>query len=628
MKGYAGKILHVNLTDETFVVEQPDEHFYRTYIGGSCVGTYYVMKGMKPGTDPLAPESVLVFSIGPLAGSNISGAARHAVTGKSPQTGGIMASEAGGYWAPELKWAGFDAVVLTGKSAKPVYLWIHDGNFELRDASHLWGKTTKDAQSLIREELGDPKIRVAQIGVAGETGCNYANIVNELAHFNGRGGLGAVMGSKGLRAIAVRGTTKPDYFDKEAIAALAKKGIETIRNSDGLKGFKTNGTNGCVDEHIGLGGLPTRNWSSGVFEGQDELTPAAWNEAIIKPGTCYACFQSCKRHVDEKKTDQVDASYGGPEYETVGMVGSNLCISDKLAICQINEVCAKYAFDTISFGATASFIMECFEKGILTEADTGGLKVTFGDADAVIKLAELTGRGEGFGRLAAEGSAFMAKKLGKGSENYLITVKNKEFPAHMPQAKASLGLAYALVPFGSDHVSSQMDPTIGVEPLPYQMTGIGFDRAEDPSEMNLEKAKLFWRTQIAYSMMDTACVCLLAFSFWTAYDLEDLVTGINAATGWKTTLYELMMVGERRLQMMRAFNTLEGFSSADDVLPEKMFTPLKGGSTDGVTMDRDAFFKARDFYYEMAGWTAEKNAPTRARLLALNLDWIADYLSY
>ncbi len=627
MKGFAGKILHVNLNEGTFLVERPDEQFYRTYIGGSCLGTYYVMKGMEKGTEPLSPESVLVFSIGPLAGAAISGASRHAVTGKSPQTGGIMASEGGGYWAPELKWAGFDAIVLTGKSEKPVYLWIHNGDVELRDAVSIWGKTTKEAQTIIRDELGDDKIRVAQIGVAGETGCNYANIVNELAHFNGRGGLGAVMGSKNLRAIAVRGTSKPDYFDQEGIKALAKKGAETIRDSSGLQGFKKYGTNGCVDEHIGLGGLPTRNWSSGVFEGQDDLTPVAWNDALIKPGTCFGCAQSCKRHIDGNKTDAVDPAYGGPEYETVGMVGPNLCISDKVAICQINEICSKYAFDTISFGATASFIMECFEKGLLTEADTGGLSITFGNVDAVLKLAEQIGRGEGFGKLAAEGSAFLAQKIGKGSEKFLLTVKNKEFPAHMPQAKASLGLAYALVPYGADHVSSQMDPTIGVAPLPYQMKGLGFDRAEDPSEMNLEKAKLFWRTQVAYSMMDTASVCLLAFSFWTAYDLDDLVQGINVATGWKMNLYELMMVGERRLQMMRAFNAKEGFTSTDDVLPEKLFIPLKGGITDGVAMDKDAFFKARDLYYELAGWTTENNAPSTARLLSLNLDWVTDYLS-
>lgn len=626
MKGYAGNILHVNLTAGTLSVEQPDESFYRMYLGGSCLGTYYVMQGMPAGTTALSEESVLVFSVGPITGSNISGAARHSVTGKSPQTGGIMASEAGGYWAPELKWAGFDAVVITGKASAPAYLWIHDGEFEIRPAGHLWGKTTKEAQSLIREELADAKIRIAQIGAAGENGCLYANIVNELAHFNGRGGLGAVMGSKNLRAIAVRGTKKPEFHNPEGMSEMARKGVKTIREDEGLQSFKANGTNNVVTEHIGYSGLPTRNWQSGVFEGQDELRPEAWNEAIIKPGTCYACAQSCKRHVDGSKTNLIDPAYGGPEYETVGMCGSNLGIADKVAICKINEICAMYAFDTISFGATASFAMECFENGLIDQTFTGGLDLRFGNASAAIQLAELTGRSEGFGQWIAEGSAALAKRIGQGSEQYLLTVKNKEFPAHMPQAKAAMGLAYALVPFGSDHVSVEMDPVIGAEPLGYQIKALGFDRAEDPMEMNLEKAKLFWRTQCAYSLCDSASVCILAIGFGMAYDLDDLVAAINHATGWRTNLYELLMIGERRLQLMRAFNCREGFTNEDDTLPAKMFRPLKGGMTDGCKIDREAFLKAREFYYQMAGWTDANGAPTAVRLLSLNLDWVVETL--
>ena len=627
MKGFAGKILHVDLSSRQFHVEEPGEKFYRTYIGGSALGTYYLLKEMAPKTDPLSPESVLVFSIGPMGGAAISGVSRHSVTGKSPQTGGIMASEAGGYWAPELKKAGFDAVVLKGKADAPVYLWIKDGQYELRDAAALWGKTTKEVQTSIREEHDDNRIRVAQIGTAGENGCLYANITNELAHFNGRGGLGTVMGSKNLRAIAVRGTGQPDFFDPEAIKAFAKKGAETIKNSEGLQGFKLHGTMGMVDEHVTYGGLPTRNWSSGHFEGQEKLLSEEWNKELIKPGTCFGCVQSCKRHVDGSKTTVLDPSYGGPEYETVGMVGPNLCISDKVAIARINENCARYGLDTISFGATVSFLMECYESGLIDKAYTEGLDLRFGNSEAAVSLSEMTGTGTGFGRKVARGSAALAREIGQGSEKYLLTVKNKEFPAHMPQTKASLGLAYAVVPFGSDHVSSQMDPTMGVEPLPYQMAGIGFDRAEDPSEMNDEKAKLFWRTQLAYSMFDTADVCVLAFSFWTAYDLEDLVYGINAATGWKMTLYELMMVGERRIQMMRVFNQREGFTEKDDVLPEKLFTPLKGGLSDGMVMDREAFFKTRDLYYRMAGWTGKNSTPTEDRLTLLNLEWVHEYLA-
>lgn len=627
IKGYCGKILHVDLTNESFLVEQPDEKFYRKYLGGSCLGTYYVLNGMKAGADPLGEENVIVFSVGPFTGASISGASRHCVTSKSPQTGTIAASEAGGYWAPELKFAGFDAVVIKGKSKKPVYLWIHDGEYELKDASRIWGQVTGESQRIIREELGDSKVRVAQIGPGGEKLVKYACIVNELAHFNGRNGMGAVMGSKNLKAVAVRGKDMPDFFNKDELNALSKRGAQKVKEDPGYISFKELGTNVCTDEHIGTGGLPTRNWSSGVFEEADKLTSQAWRDSIIKPGTCYACAQSCKRHVDQEKTDEVDASYGGPEYETVGICGSNLGISDHVAICKINEICAKYTIDTISFGGTVAFAMDCFENGIITTEDTGGLKLKFGNAEAAIKLAELTGKREGFGDLIAEGSMRLAKMWGPKAEKYAVHVKGKEFPAHMPQVKASLSLAYATVPFGADHVSSQHDATIGSEPLPYQMTGIGFDRAEDPAELNMEKSKFYWRTQVAYSAIDTASVCVLAFGFWTIFDFDDLVNAINAATGWKMNMYELMMIGERRLQMMKAFNVREGFGIEDDVLPEKMFVPLKGGVTDGALIDKEAFFKTRDLYYELAGWNKKTGIPEGARLRALNLEWVIDFLA-
>ena len=627
MKGYAGKILHVDLTAGSFRVEQPAEEFYRKYIGGSCLGTYYLLKEMPPRTDALSPESVLVFSTGPIAGSKISGAARHCVTGKSPQTGGIMASEAGGYWAPEFRKAGFDAVVLKGRAEKPSYLWLHDGAFELRNADGIWGLTTKEAQRLIRSELHDEHVRVAQIGPAGENLCLYANIVNELAHFNGRGGLGAVMGSKNLRAIAVRGTEAPDFFDAAGMKEIAGRGGIRIKESEGYQGFKQDGTHGCVVENIGLGGLPTNNWQSGTFAESEKLTPDAWNEELIKPGTCYACAQSCKRHVDSSKTDKIDPVYGGPEYETVGMCGSNLGISDKLAICRINETAARYAFDTISFGATLSFVFECFEKGVIGLKETEGIDCSFGNIDSALKIAELTGKGAGFGRQIARGSAVLAEEWGRGTEQFLLTVKGKEFPAHMPQTKAALALTYALVPFGSDHCSIEMDPSIANKPFAEDLQVLGLDSEEDPYELNFEKSKLFWRSQMGYSLMDTASVCLLAFGFGMCYSLGELIEAINYSTGWKTNYYEMLLAAERRLQMMRVFNIREGFTNEDDELPAKLFKPLHGGITDGTAVDREAFIKTREYYYELAGWKGEDGAPTDARLRSLGLDWLQKKLS-
>ncbi len=626
MFGYAGKILHVDLTTGQLEVETPDESFYRMYVGGSCLGAYYVMNGMKGGVDPLSPESVMVFSIGPITGANMSGACRHAITGKSPMTGGIMATEAGGYWAHELRLSGFDAIVLKGKAEKPAYLWINDGEVELRDGSRIWGKTTKEAQQVIRDELGDPKIRVAQIGISGENLCNYANVVNELAHFNGRGGMGAVMGSKNLRAIAVRGTQKPEFYDPEGMKGFIRRLISDIRNSEQWQAFKQNGTLGEIEAQSLIGGLPTRNMTSGNFEGAEALYTESFNETLIKPGTCHACALSCKRHVDGSRTTEIDPAYGGPEYETVGMVGSNLGISDKVAVCKLNEISAKYAYDTISFGATASFIMECYENGIITKEDIGGLDLRFGNAEASIELAEMIGKGEGFGKLAAKGSELLAKHFGRGSEKYLLTVKGKEFPAHMPQAKGSLAISYAVIPYGADHCAVEMDTSITVAPIPPRLAAVGVDRPEDPAALNIEKSKLKWRTQQAYSLDDTACVCMVIFGFGPVKGHEDLVEAINYATGWQTSLVEMLMAGERRVQMMRAFNVREGFTNEDDVLPEKMYVPLEGGVHDGEAIDRGAFYETRDFYYELAGWTGKNGAPSTAKLLSLNLDWVVDFL--
>ncbi len=619
-KGYTGKILHVDLTAKAITVETPPELFYRKYLGGSCMGVYYALKEIPQGIDALSPENVITFSLGPATGAKVSGAARHNVTAKSPQTGGIGTSEAGGYFAPELRAAGYDAIVIKGKSESPVYLSIRDDQVELKNARAIWGMVTKESQEAIREELGDNKVKICQIGPAGENMVKYACISNELAHFNGRNGLGAVMGSKNLKAIAVRGTGKIEFYDLNFISSLSKKGIERVKNEDAYIGFKNAGTNVNVDEHFVTGGMPTRNWTSGTFEGTEDLLASAWTDTYIKPGTCYACVQSCKRHVTN--TDVVDPAYGGPEYETVGMCGSNLGISDKLGIIKINEACSKYTMDTISFGGTVGFIMECFEKGLLTEKDTDGLDLRFGNVDAVVQLAELTAKREGFGDLVAEGTKGVAEKLGGEALKFAVHVKGKEFPAHMPHVKSSLALAYATIPMASDHVSSNFDGSISGD-IPYQLQGFGLlDSQSDYTDLNDEKVRLYYLTQRAYSLLDTASVCCLTFSFWTIYDFSDLTDLINAATGMKTHLHELISIADRRLIMMREFNAREGFTAKDDDLPRRLFDdPLKGGLTDGAVVSEEDFNRTRALYYEMAGLDTE-GRPTKAKKLELGLGWL------
>lgn len=619
-KGYAGKILRVNLTNKAIVIESPTEDFYRKYLGGSCFGVYFALTEIPAKADPLGPENVITFAVGPITGAPISGAARHSVTAKSPQTGGIGTSEAGGYWAPELKKAGFDAIIITGKSATPVYLWVHNGEAELRDASPIWGSFTKESEEAIRSELGDKQIRVAQIGPAGENMVKFACISNELAHFNGRTGLGAVMGSKNLKAVAVRGTQPIEYDNPEFLKDLAKIGGEKVKTLDGYQGFKALGTNVNVDELYAVNCIPTKNWTSGIMDGVENILAAEWTNSYIKPGTCYACAQSCKRNVHN--TDSVDPAYGGPEYETVGMCGPNLGITDKISIIRINEMCSKYTMDTISFGGTVGFVMECYEKGLITKEDTGGLELNFGNAEAVIKLAELTGRREGFGNLVAEGTKVIAEKIGGAALDFAVHVKGKEFPAHMPHNKASLALAYATIAFGSDHVSSNFDGSIAAGPLPYQLKGFGLETPQNPYELNDEKVRLYWLTQRAYSLLDTASVCCLTFSFWTIYDFSDLTNAINAATGMQTHMMELIDIAERRLVMMRMFNAREGFTAKDDELPRRLFEePLQGGLSDGLFVNRADFDRTKKLYYDMAGLDSN-GTPTASKILELGLNHI------
>ena len=620
MYGYNGKILHVNLTEKTFRVEMPDEKFYRKYLGGSGIGAYYLMKETVAGTDPLGPDNVMVFAVGPITGAAVSGSSRHSVTTKAPLTGALGCSEAGGYWANEFKCAGFDAVVIRGASPKPVYLWIHDGQYELRNASAVWGKITGEAQRIIREELGEPKARIALIGPSGENLCRFACIVNELAHYNGRGGVGAVMGSKNLKGIAVRGMGKPKFADDETLKTVAKTMAQRVADeTTWAHAFKKIGTHNCVEANIAMGGLPTRNWTAGNLEGEKELTSSAWNDDFIKPGTCWGCVQSCKRAIDPERTKEIDPEYGGPEYETVGMCGSNLGITNRLAIAKINLAAARYGMDTISLGGVLGFAMECFERGIITTEDTGGIDLRFGNCEAAITMAEMIGRREGIGDLLAEGTGAAARAW--KAEEYAVLVKNKEFPAHMPQSKASLGLAYALVANISDHVSSEHDGSIAAEPIGPGMAMFDFHEAQDPTEVNNEKARFTWVTQVAYSMMDALSLCLFTFGIWPVCNYNDLTKVVNAATGWNTNMYELMRAAERRIHLFRAYDAREGFTSADDVLPKRIFEPLKGGVLDGFTYDRNAFDRGKAFYYALAGWDAGTGNPTEAKLEEFGLRW-------
>jgi aldehyde:ferredoxin oxidoreductase len=629
--GYTGRILHVQLSEQRTWVETPPEAFYRKYLGGSAMGLAYLLQELKPETDPLSPDNILTLMLSVLTGAPISGQSRMTASAKSPLVSGIGDAQCGGFFPAELKFAGFDGIVIRGRAPQPVYLWIKDGAVELRDAQHLWGRITGEAEQMIRTELGDERIEVAQIGPAGEKQVRVAAIMNMSNRANGRCGLGAVMGSKNLKAIAVRGKSKRlPLADAKRVHTLAKIGAGQVDVIPDMRGLADMGTAGVLSSQQMTGTLPTRNFGEGQFEGFEPISGEAMTETILKErDTCYSCSVRCKRVVEtEFQSRPVERHYGGPEYETLGTFGSYCAISDLNAVAMAGQLCNQYGMDTIGCGATIAWAMECFEHGLLSETEVG-YSLRFGDAAAMVRLTEQIGRREGFGDVLAEGSARAADRIGRGHE-FLITVKGSEAPAHMPQAKRSLGLIYAVNAFGADHQSSEHDPMIeegSASDLYMQRQALlGFERMLAPRSLDREKVRYAFRTQQMYSFLDSADLCQFVYGpAWTLYGPAETVEVVRAITGWGDfSIEEMLQVGERRINMLRAFNAREGLTRTDDRLPKKFFKALRGtGPTAGVALDEAEIERAKDVYYEFAGWSADLGLPSEETLARLGLDWLS-----
>jgi aldehyde:ferredoxin oxidoreductase len=547
--GYHGKILHVDLTAGKLDVEEPDEFFYRTYMGGNAMGAYYLLKNTPPGADPLGPENTLCLMLSVITGAPISGQSRVVATAKSPLSGLIDESSAGGFWPAELKFAGFDGIVIHGKAERPVYLWVHDGEVELRDAAHLWGHLTADVEDTLREELGDDRVQVMQCGVAAEKGVPFGVLINMSNRVNGRGGMGTVMASKNLKAIAVRGRDRPALADPDALRELARWGTSNVDQS-GVAGFKRLGTAVLILPQSRVGGLPTRNWTTGTFEGAEEVSGERMAETILKrTDTCYACAVRCKRVVEI--TDgpfQVDPRYGGPEYETIGTMGSYCGVSDLAAIARAHQLCDMYGMDTISCGATIAWAMDCFEQGLISTEDTEGIELRFGNAEALVQMVELMGKREGFGKVLGEGSVRAAQALGVGAD-LVVAVKGRELPAHMPQTKRTMALIYAVNPGGADHTVYEHDSSY--PRFPERMAEIGLMNPQPPRTLNAQMVRYTLYSYHLVSGADTVCVCKFVYGpAWQLYSSGQLVEVIHAVTGWSVSLWELMKVGERRPRAM------------------------------------------------------------------------------
>jgi aldehyde:ferredoxin oxidoreductase len=613
------KLLHIDLTTRQTRSEELSETVTRKYLGGGALAAWLLLREIPPGVDPLGPDNVLVFTTSVINGMSLSGTNRYTAAAKSPLTGAYGESEAGGWWAPELRAAGWDGLVIRGRAEAPVYLWIKDDKVEFRDASAYWGKLSGDVQDGLEQELGDKRIRVLQTGIAGERGVRFAAIVNQLKHFHGRCGLGAVMGAKNLKAIAVRGSKPPTAVDKDR----AKSQLVWFKEHyDRAKDrFHQLGSSSAVLALEASGILPTRNFRDGSFEGAREISGQKMRDTIlVNRGTCYACAVACKREVEVKDLG-VTPKFGGPEYETLAASGSLCGVSDLNALALVNQLYAQYVLDSISTGVVIAFAMECYEHGIITTEMTGGIELTWGNAEAVIQLVHLIGKREGIGRILGEGVKRAAAELGRGAERFAMHVKGQELPMHDPRGKKGLSLAYALSPTGADHMEAPHDPLYaGFHPQGHPLGALGLIEPLDPLVLDAKKVRAFFETQKVWSFYNAVGMCDFVGTPLNGLELDPLVSYINAVTGWNMSLYELMKVGERNNTLARVFNDREGFTPADDILPDRMHEGIGNGALKGQSIDRDQFLAARRTYYEMAGWDPRTGRPTATKLAELGVE--------
>jgi aldehyde:ferredoxin oxidoreductase len=621
--GTHGKILHVDLTSGEHWVEEPGDDFYRLLLGGRAVVAYLLLRDMPPGIDPLAPENLLIFAPGVLQGTNFPGAGRHGVGGKSPLTGALGSSEVGGWWGHEFKRAGYDALVVRGRSASPVYLWIHDGACEIRPAEHLWGELTAPTQVAIRAELGDDRVRVAQIGPAGENRVRYAAVMHDVNRAAGRNGLGAVMGSKNLKAVAVRGTMRVPFADRARVTAVSKWLGDNYKEEMGWAAAGIGrGTQDGLLNSARVGNAPTRNFGVPVFEGAELLSGERNYEMFFKDrDTCQGCPVSCKQvfeNQDEDPYRNLDPVYGGAEYEAMAAFGSACDVQDNLAVLKANELANAYGLDAISAGMTIAFVMECFENGLLTADDTGGLAYRWGDADLLVRSVELIARRQGFGDLMAEGVARMSARFGPETEFFNITVKGQELPMHEPRLKVGMGVGYAVAPVGADHMMNLHDTVYVREGDSLRRVNTAASPPVEPVPahvLNEDKLQIMRHELNFQHFQDCALNC-----HFYPYDYEQLAEVLSGVTGEEYGIPDVLAVGARAQTLARMFNLREGLTAADDRLPKRVMTAFESGPLEGIEITEEDFVWARRRFYELMGWDPHTGEPTGACLRELKLD--------
>ncbi len=633
ISGIHGKILHVDLTTGTTLVEQPPEAVYRLLVGGRALIAYLLLRDLPPNTDALSPENLLIFAPGIMQGTNLPGSGRHAVGGKSPLTGAIASAEAGGWWGHEFKRTGYDALVVRGKAETPVYLWINNGEVEIRPADHLWGQLTAPTQKAIHAELGDDKVRVAQIGPAGENLVKYAAVMHDINRAAGRNGLGALMGSKNLKAVAVRGTLNVPVAERKQVTNVSKW---LGANYKTLAAWAAEGIGRGTQDSLGylgyVGGLPTENFGQPIFENKDLLSGERNYEMFLKErDTCQACPINCKQvfeHESDNPYQKLDPTYGGPEYESMAAFGSNCGVEDNLAVCKASELANAYGMDSISAGMSIAFVMECFANELITEEDTGGLIFQWGDGDLVVKAVEMIANREGFGDVLANGVARMSRQFGPESEPFNLTVKGQELPMHEPRLKHAMGVGYAVAPVGADHMMNMHDTafTRDGENLRRVNSALPADqqvKPQPPNEVDENKMRIFYNELNWMHFQDCAINC-----HFYPYSYAHLAEALSGVTGIEYSIQDVLTVGARAQTLSRLFNLREGFTADDDKLPKRVQKAFKKGPIADKAMTDETFAWAKRRYYEMMGWDAETAVPTPTCLDQLQLTPLLEKMGF
>lgn len=611
LKGYMCKVLHIDLTHSKGRVEDLKEDWADQFIGGSGLGTKFLYEMTDERTNPLGPENPLIFMTGPFAGTPVPLSGRHAVVSRSPLTGIFGESDVGGTWGANLKKAGFDGILVTGKSEKPTYLWVHDGAWEIRDASYLWGKDTYEIDPILKSETHEKAV-VSAIGQAGENQVIISSIITDGkdGRAAGRCGMGAVMGSKNLKAIVAYGMKNVSVFDPEAVKQLPKEYSERIIKNGG--NFKNYGTAGALSTFEAMGTLPLQNWKfvGRWEESAEKINGFTMAETILKGRYfCDACVLGCGRRIKLEKGPYAGVEGAGPEYETLALLGSNCLIDDLEALCFANELCNRFGLDTISTGGVIGFAMEAFEKGLIDREDTGGIELRWGSVEALIEMIKMIARKKGFGGLLGKGIKKASEEIGKNSSEFAMHIKGLEMPAHDPRGYNAGGVGFATSSRGACHLAGLSHtfervlkaPEIGIpEPL---------DRLQVEG-----KGILAAKTQNLMGMMDSLKLC--KFILFAGVTISDIVKWYGYVTGKEMAFDDFAKTGERIFNLKRIYNVRLGISRKDDFLPPRFLTFKRIGK--GLTPNLPPFGQMLSEYYEYRGWS-EDGIPTPEKLEELGL---------